>query len=81
MTHTNDAQCTPVRLDQYVNHDSWLIFETWLVFKARLLFEEIHTFPPPRVSFHHSVNQCHVFKTLPLTFVDFLWISALVSTK
>ena len=21
MTHTNDAQCRPVRLDQYVNHD------------------------------------------------------------
>jgi len=41
MTHSNDAQCRPVRLDQYVNHDPRLIFETRLVFKARLLFEEI----------------------------------------
>ena len=41
MTHTNDAQCTPVRLDQYVSHDPRLILETLLVFKARLLFEEI----------------------------------------
>jgi len=41
MTHTNDAQRRPVRLDQYVNQDPQLIFETRLVFKARLLFEEI----------------------------------------
>jgi len=41
MTHANDAQCRPVGLDQYVNHDPRLIFETRLVFKARPLFEEI----------------------------------------
>jgi len=32
--------CRPVRLDQYVNHDSQNIFEARLVFKARLVFEE-----------------------------------------
>jgi len=37
MMHTNDAQCRPVRLDQYVNHDPRLIFEIQLVFKARPL--------------------------------------------
>ena len=41
MTHTNDAQCKPIRLDQYVTHDPQLIFEARLVFKTRLLFEEI----------------------------------------
>ena len=40
MTHSNDAQCRPVRLDQYVNQDPRLIFKTRVVFKARLLFEE-----------------------------------------
>ena len=37
MTHSNDTQCRPVRLDQYVNQDPPLIFKTWLVFKARPL--------------------------------------------
>jgi len=41
MMHTNDTQCRPVRLDQYVNYDPRLIFKARLVFKARLLFEEI----------------------------------------
>ena len=34
MTHTNDAQCRPVRLDKYLNQDPRLIFKTRLVFKA-----------------------------------------------
>jgi len=41
MTHSNDTQCRPVRLDQYVNQDPRLIFKTRLVFKAWLLFDEI----------------------------------------
>ena len=44
MTHSNDAQCRPVRLDQYVNQDPRLIFKARLVFKARLLFKEIRVF-------------------------------------
>jgi len=32
MTHSNDVQCRPVRLDQYVNQDIWLIFKAQLVF-------------------------------------------------
>jgi len=34
-------QCIPARLDQYVNHDPWLIFKARLVFKAQLLFQEM----------------------------------------
>jgi len=35
VTHTTRRQCRPVKLDQYVNHDTRLIFE------AQLVFEEI----------------------------------------
>jgi len=62
MTHSNDAQCRPVRLDQYVNHDPRLIFKTRLVFKARLLFEEIRlsecqrTYTTPDSGFTHLLH-------------------------
>jgi len=50
MTHTNDAQCRPVRLDQYVNHDppayirgpasiSTTTSDPRPVFEARLVFK------------------------------------------
>ena len=41
MTHSNDVQCRPVRLDQYVNQDPQLTFKTRLVFKARRLLVQL----------------------------------------
>jgi len=45
MTHSNDAQCRPVRLDQYVNQDPRLIFESPLVFKVRPLLVQLRQTP------------------------------------
>ena len=45
MTHIKDAQCKPVRLDQYVNHDPQLIFDNRLVFKAELLLVQLRQTP------------------------------------
>jgi len=41
MTHSNDAQGRPVRLDQYVNQDPRLTFKPRLVFKARPLLVQL----------------------------------------
>ena len=46
MMHCNDAQCRPVRLEQYVNQDPRLIFKTRLVFKARPLLLSTTTLDP-----------------------------------
>jgi len=51
MTHSNDAQCRPVRLDQYVNQDPRLIFKTRLVFTARPLLGPSTTTLDPRPVF------------------------------
>jgi len=47
MVHSNDAQCRPVRLDQYVNQDPRLIFKARLVFKARPLISTTTLDPRP----------------------------------
>jgi len=38
-------QCTPVRLDQYVNHDSRIVFGARLIFKARHLLVQLRQTP------------------------------------
>ena len=44
-TLTTRRQCRPARLDQYVNHDSRLIFKARLVFKARPLLTQLRQTP------------------------------------
>jgi len=59
-----------------------IIISILLPYCRRLLMYWLRlTLSPAGVCVHHSIDQSHVFKPFPLTVSDFLWISALVSTK